>query len=77
LRLNVHIDRSQSTVGDGATDGTSKGESGVELQTGQLAWSIGSGEFDASIDLVGDRRRHDETSIKIKKIILKKLSGEG
>lgn len=29
---NLHIDRSESTVGDGAADSTSEGESGVELE---------------------------------------------
>lgn len=31
----IHIDRSEATVGDGAADGTSKGESGVESKTAQ------------------------------------------
>lgn len=29
--INLHIDRSESTVGDRAADSTSQGESGVEV----------------------------------------------
>jgi hypothetical protein len=33
---NIHIDGCEATVGDGAADGTGKGESGVETDTAEL-----------------------------------------
>lgn len=56
--MDVHIDRSQGTVGDGAAEGTSKGESGVEVDTAELARSGGSGLLDDGIDLVRASGRH-------------------
>lgn len=40
---NLHIDGSQGTVGDGAADGASKGETGVEGEAAQL---LGLGSLD-------------------------------
>lgn len=34
LWKNVHIDGSQSTVGDGAAEGTGQGEAGVQVEAG-------------------------------------------
>lgn len=39
-RVYLHIDWSESTVGDATADGTSKGESGVEGSAGKLAWLL-------------------------------------
>lgn len=41
-RMRLHIDGGKTTVGDGTADGTSKGESGVEVETAQLCW-VGDG----------------------------------
>jgi hypothetical protein len=40
---NLHIDGSQGTVGDGTTDSTSEGESGVEGEAGELLLGLGDG----------------------------------
>lgn len=40
---DLHIDGGKTTVGDGTADGTSKGESGVEVKARQLCWAVGSG----------------------------------
>lgn len=46
MKVDLHIDRGQSTVSDGAADGTSEGEAGVELKAAHLLGSRG--------DLLGD-----------------------
>lgn len=51
-KIDVHINRSQCTVGNGAAEGTGKGESGVEVDTAELARSGSSGLLDDGIDLV-------------------------
>ena len=43
----LHIDRGETTVGDGTADGTSKGESRVEIETAEL---LGSGGLDVLLD---------------------------
>lgn len=45
-------------MSDGTADGTGKGESGVEVDTGKLARSGGSGLLDNGIDLVRASGRH-------------------
>jgi hypothetical protein len=40
---NLHIDWSESTVGDGAADGTGEGESGVESNSRELLRSGSDG----------------------------------
>jgi hypothetical protein len=44
-RLHLHIDGGKSTVGDGAADSTSKGESGVKLEPRELGSSRCSRSF--------------------------------
>lgn len=46
--LDLHIDRSKSSVGDGAADSTSEGESGVESKAAELLRSSGGGRFSFS-----------------------------
>lgn len=58
--LDSHIDGGKTTVGDRTADGTSKGESGVEVQTAQFRWVGGSSDiFLNSVQLgkAGRRRR--------------------
>jgi hypothetical protein len=45
---DLHIDGSESTVGDGAADSTSEGESGVELKPRELGSRGSSGSIDLS-----------------------------
>ena len=59
LTGSIHIDWSEGTVSDGAADGTSEGELGVELE----AAGRGSGR--------GGLARHDEDCVKKNKIYLK------
>ena len=40
---NLHIDGGKTTVGQRTADGTSKGESGVEIETGWVCW-VGSSD---------------------------------
>ena len=41
--INLHIDRGESTVGDGATDSTSQGESGVKVEASRVLLGGSSG----------------------------------
>lgn len=45
-------------MGDGTAEGTGQGESGVEVDTAELARSRGGGLLDDGIDLVGASGRH-------------------
>ena len=48
---NLHIDGSESTVGDGTADSAGKGESGVESNAAELGRGGGLGLLDDGIDL--------------------------
>lgn len=48
---DLHIDGSESTVGDGAADCTSQGESGVEGDTAELLGGVGLCSLEDGIDL--------------------------
>lgn len=48
---HIHINRCESTVGDGTADSASKGESGVEGGTTELGSRGGSDLLDGGIDL--------------------------
>lgn len=50
LLINVHIDGGESAVGDGAADGTGKGESGVELEARELG---GGSDLSGGVGLAG------------------------
>lgn len=39
LEKNLHIDGSEGTVGNSTADSTSQGESGVQVDTGELLWN--------------------------------------
>lgn len=62
-RLNVHINGCETTVGNGAADGTSKGESGVESKAAQLLGSVGLGRLDDGVNLVLHGTRHCECGL--------------
>ncbi len=53
--IDIHINGGEGTVGDGAADGTGKGESGVETKAAQLRSRRdgGGGLLDDSVDLGG------------------------
>lgn len=55
LGLDLHIDGSESTVGDGAAHSAGEGEAGVERQTAQLGGSILLGGHCDSDDDEGTR----------------------
>lgn len=46
---DLHIDGSETTVGDGAAHGTGEGEARIEGEAGQL---LGAGSFDVLLDSV-------------------------
>ena len=51
LRVDVHINGSEGTVGDGAADGTGERESRVETNAAELGSGGDSGLLDDSVDL--------------------------
>jgi hypothetical protein len=54
---HLHIDWCEGTVGDGAADSASEGESRVQLQTRELGWLIGLDSLLDGIELCRARRR--------------------
>ena len=62
LRSNVHIDGGETSVGDGAADGTGKGEARVQGEAGLLLGGGSAGLLDDSVDLgrTGVDARHDD-----------------
>lgn len=50
-REDEHIDRSHGTVSDGAAESTGKGETGVQIDTGELLGLEGLDVLDDGVDL--------------------------
>lgn len=50
---NVHIDGGKTTVGDGAADGTGKGEARVESKALELLGLAGLDVLDDGVELLG------------------------
>ena len=48
---HLHIDGSETTVGNGTADCTSQGESRVELKTAELLWGVCGDVLDNGVDL--------------------------
>jgi len=58
LRDDIHIDWSESTMGDGAAQSTGEGESGVKINAGELLlnWGLDSCHCELYEKVMGEKK---------------------